>query len=338
MTKKRLKIWFDFSNPPHVNLFLPLLKHFENKGIETHSTARDFVETKGLLNKYNIKYQLFGKHGGKNRIAKIYNLVKRNIKLFQNIPEFDFNISSSFEAAQVSWLKRKPAIFFDDNEVAPNWVYSKFVKHVFIPIHIDRKLFIKDGIHDSKIIQYKGYKEHIYIADYQPDPNFMESIPFDSFITIRPENLKASYVPDKAQTIVPELINILVENGHNILYLPRYKDDHQYIKTHKQIYIPETPLNGLDVCYYSKAVLTGAGTFAREAALLGTPAISFFAGKKLLSVDQSMVESNLMHHSRDINEIIKILDHSKKKDPQIEQSKIVQKEVITLLEGIILKN
>lgn len=338
MTKEKLHVWFDFSNPPHVNLFLPLLKHFEKKGIKTHATARDFVETKGLLKKYNISYQLFGKHGGNNRFAKIYNLVKRNYKLYQNIPDFDFNISSSFEAAQVSWLKRKPAIFFDDNEVAPNWVYSKFVKHVFIPSYIDKKLFIKDGIHDSKIIQYNGYKEHIYIADYKPDPEFKKSIPFDSFVTIRPENLKASYVPDQAKSIVPELIDSLIKKGHNILYLPRYKDDHKYISKHDQIYVPDAPLNGLDVCYYSDAVLTGAGTFAREAAILGTPAISFFAGKKLLNVDASMIQSNMMYHSRNINEIMTILEKSKKGKPRFEESKRVQSEVILLLEEIILKN
>lgn len=338
MTAKKTKIWFDFSNPPHVNLFLPLLKHFEKKGVQIHCTARDFVETKGLLKKYNIDYQLFGKHGGNNRFAKIYNLVKRNFKLYQNIPEFDFNISSSFEAAQVSWLKRKPAIFFDDNEVAPNWVYSKFVKHVFIPIHIDKKLFIKDGIHDSKIVQYNGYKEHIYIADYQPDPEFKKSIPFDSFITIRPENLKASYVPDQAESIVPDLIELLIKKGRNILYLPRYADDHRYIKEHKQIYVPNEPLNGLDVCYYSDAVLTGAGTFAREAAILGTPAISFFAGKKLLSVDATMINSNMMYHSRNVNEIISILENAKKGKARFDESKMVQKEVISLLEDIILKN
>ena len=123
----------------------------------------------------------------------------------------------AFEAAQVSWLKRKPSNFFDDNEVAPNWVYSKFVKHVFIPSFIDPKLFIKDGIHQSKIIQYNGYKEHIYIADYKPDPDFKKLIPFDTFITIRPENLKASYVPDQAKSIVLNWLSINKKRTQHII-------------------------------------------------------------------------------------------------------------------------
>ena len=107
---------------------------------------------------------------------------------------------------------------------------------------------------------------------------------------------------------------------------------------HKKIFVPEGPLNGLDVCYYSDAVLTGAGTFAREAAILGTPAISFFAGKKLLSVDVSMIQSKMMHHSRNVNEIMSILESSRKGKPNFKESKKVQKEVLSLLEGIILKS
>jgi len=71
--------------------------------------------------------------------------------------------------------------------------------------------------------------------------------------------------------------------------------------------------------------------------VLGTPAISFFAGKKLLSVDASMIQSNMMHHSRNINEIMMILENSKKGKPRFEESKRVQSEVISLLEEIILK-
>ena len=51
-----------------------------------------------------------------------------------------------------------------------------------------------------------------------------------------------------------------------------------------QYFHPEEPLNGLDVCYYSKSVLTGAGTFAREAAF-GYLAVSF-SRRKTLTVDK----------------------------------------------------
>jgi predicted glycosyltransferase len=71
-----------------------------------------------------------------------------------------------------------------------------------------------------------------------------------------------------------------------------------------KFYTPESPLNGLDLCYYADAVLTGSGTLAREAACMGTTSVSFFPSSKLLSVDQYFVDQGKMLHSRDVDEII----------------------------------
>ena len=136
------------------------------------------------------------------------------------------------------------------------------------------------------------------------------------------------------QSIVPELVDVLIKKGHNILFLPRYKDDQKYVSKHKKIFVPEGPLNGLDVCYYSDAVLTGAGTFAREAAILGTPAISFFAGKKLLSVDASMIQSKMMHHSRNVNEIMSILESSRKGNQILRKVKKFRKRFFPYLKEL----
>jgi uncharacterized protein len=339
MKKEKVDIWFDFSNPPHVNLFRPLLKYFENSGLKTYSTARNFVETTGLLNKYSIKYDTFGSHGGKNRFHKVKNLIKRNIQLYKNVPEFKISISSSFEAPEISWLKKRPSIVFDDNETAPNWLYAKFAKYVIAPSVIGIENWERNGINSKKVITYTGFKEDIYIAEYVPDENFLSNIPFKKFITIRPENLYASYVSKYAISIVPDLIRLLSDQGLNILYLPRYEIDKVYTPKQSNIFIPDNPLNGLDVSFYSDAVLTGAGTFAREAAILGTPAISFFAGSQLLTVDKCMIKKGLIFHSRKVNDIINFLrlNCGNKIKLDTGRSKSVQNEVFKILSDIFNK-
>lgn len=333
-------IWFDFSNPPHVNLFLPVLKHFENKGMKVFSTAREFVETTGLLDKYKIEYRTFGSHGGKNRFLKSYNLLKRNYLLYRHIPDFRFSISSSFEAPEISWIKRRPAIIFDDNEIAPNWLYAKFVRFVIAPSIIDIADWERSGINRKKVIPYNGFKEDIYVADYEPDREFLNNLPFKSFVTVRPENLFAAYVPKNSKSIVPELVEALTLEGYNILYLPRYEIDRKYVSQSSNIYIPDKPLNGLDVCFYSDAVLTGAGTFSREAAILGTPAVSFFAGDQLLTVDRKMVNDGMAFHSRSVQELLSFIGKNPKieKNLDLRRSKKVQTEVFNILDNIILKN
>ena len=336
MKSTPVDIWFDFANPPHVNLFRPLLKHYQGQDRICYCTAKHFAETIGLLKKYGIKYRLFGQHAGKGRLKKIIALLSRNIEMISRVPDFKICICSSFEAVQIAWLKGRTSIMFDDNEIAPNWLYSKFVSHVFTPAVIDKKYFIKSGISAKKIIQYDGFKEDIYLADYQPDPTFLKKLPFKQFITVRPENIFASYVPKDAQSITPNLIAALLAEGYNILYLPRYEIDSSYVKgRHPNIFIPDAPLNGLDVCYYSQAVLTGAGTFAREAALLGTPAVSFFAGEQLLSVDQALISDTKMFYSRDVTTILSYLARSQKRDHDRMKSKTVQQQVFSLIDDCL---
>jgi hypothetical protein len=156
-------------------------------------------------------------------------------------------------------------------------------------------------------------------------------------VTVRPENILASYVPDHTRSIVPELIRSLITKGFNVLYLPRYEMDHSYIEKLDNVFIPKAPLNGLDVCYYSSAVLTGAGTFAREAAVLGTPAVSFFAGKDLLSVDKHLIKEKKMFYSRTPSDIISYLSTVKKR-PFINTNSLYVKEcVIEKLKSIFVQ-
>ena len=161
----------------------------------------------------------------------------------------------------------------------------------------------------------------------------MEQLPFQDFITIRPENLKASYVPKDSTTIVPQLFETFKDR--NILFLPRYEEEKKYAEGYTNIWYPDGPLPGLDVCYYSKAMLTGAGTFAREAALLGVPAVSFFPSPVFLSVDEAMQKLGIEFKSRDPQTIKDYVDSAQKTEASTERSKAVQQEVFDIIDGII---
>ena len=82
-------------------------------------------------------------------------------------------------------------------------------------------------------------------------------------------------------------------------------------------------------------MLTGAGTFAREAALLGVPAVSFFPSPVFLSVDEAMQELGIEFKSRDPQAIRQYVDTAARKLAATERSKTVQKEVFDIIDGII---
>ncbi len=302
-------IWFDITNVPHVNFLLPIIRKYDGE-FDMIFTVRDFAETKGLFEKRIGKpYILAGQHQGGNKIKKLLGLFKRIALFYKQVPNFDIKISVGGDSSSpVAWSKRKLSVTFDDNETSPNWMYALFTHLAFWPKVINptilRKQFFKKNLY-----QYNGYKEDFYLADYQPNPAFLEQLPFEHYVVVRPENIKASYV-EGHQSIVPELLKQLDAQGYNILFLPRYESDRNYAEGIKNIYIPTETINGLDACYYADAILTGAGTMAREAACLGVPSVSFFAGAHLLAVDQSMVDAGKMFYSRDVNEIIQYINNS----------------------------
>ena len=332
-----MKIWIDITNTPHVNVLMPIIRHLEKKH-DLIITARNFSETIPLLKKNGIQPIIIGEYKGKSRIKKALGLIGRVIKMRKEIPSFDigFSLGGNYTST-ISWLRKKPSIVFSDNDISFKVPAFKFGSDFIFPKYFDSTgLEKKYKIKKNQIHKFDGFKEDIYIASFKPDKNFLKELPFNEFITIRPENLKASYVPKNSATIVPELFKVF--KNENILFLPRYEEEKLYAKGYDNIFIPKGPLSGLDVCYNTKAMLTGAGTFAREAALLGIPAVSFFPGNTFLTVDVIMQEKGWEFKSRSPKEIKKYLSNSEKRDSQINRSFAVQKSVLSIFDEILVKH
>ncbi len=327
-----MKIWFDITNTPQVHFLLAILMGLEEKGFKDFSlTARDFSETKNLLSKKtDIPFKTIGQHKGKNLAKKATGLVSRFFEVYKSVKCFDVSLSCGSESAiWSSFLKGKKSIAYGDNDLAKQWTYGYFVTKALFPKSISKKVLTRQGLWSNKLYQYDGLKEHVYIANYVPDNNFLSSLPFEKYVVVRPENIQANYASGAStMSITPNLLKQLNEKGENILYLPRYKSDSLYADGIKNIYIPSNPINGLDACYFSRGVFTGAGTFAREAACLGVPSFSFFLGKKLLAVDKGLVDRNKMFFSRNPDELVKHFLASSNSIADLKKALSVKDEVI----------
>lgn len=339
--KKRV-IWFDLTNVPHVNFLLPIVHKYENE-CEFVFSLRDFAETKSLFEKRIGKpFIEVGDHKGGSKLRKVWGVVERIFALDKAIPYFDVKISCGGDASSiVAWKRGKVSVTFDDNEKAPNWRYAPFSNLAFWPKVVPTEKLRKQ-LFKKNLFQYNGYKEDFYLADYQPNPDFLKQLPFEHYVVVRPENIKANYVEGR-KSIVPELLKALDAEGYNILFLPRYDFDKDYAKGIKNIYIPKEAVNGLDACYYADAILTGAGTMAREAACLGVPSVSFFAGSHLLTVDQSLVDQGKMFFSRDVNAIMDFVRAAKDRTfvarggglDGLARCKAVQAEIFAKLDEVL---
>ena len=333
-----MKFWFDITNTPQVHLLIAILNALDSDDNEFKITTRDFAETIKLLEqKTNLPYEIIGNYEKGNILKKGSKLINRFLETRKTVKDFDVSISCGSESAVWnSFLKNKKSIAFGDNDLAKQWTYGMFVSHVLFPKSIPTKILTKQGISKKKIYQYNGFKEHIYLADFVPNKNFKHDLPFDNYVVVRPENVNANYVrQNKDISITAGLLKKLTENGSNVLYLPRYPADFEFAEGLKNIYIPKSAINGIDACYFSDAVFTGAGTLAREAACLGVPSFSFFAGGKLLAVDSDLISQGKMYFSRDASKLYQHYLKSEKKEAELSVAKGVKKEVMSKLNEFI---
>jgi len=338
---RKTKIWIDIITPSEVLFFNSLISSLSADFLITIAKHAENVHLSKIL---HMKGMSVGCHPAEKGMLKYIGVLKRIFSLLRQLNYFDvaFTFQNPYPVF-LSKIMRKKVINFADNDSA--WILFnreigeltfKHSDYLICPKAIPIDNLIRLGADKDHIIQFNGYKEDIYVADYTPDPNFRQKIPFREFIVIRPEALFAVYLREKG-TIVPQLLKILSKENINIVFLPRNERERSYAKN-LSVYIPQKPINGLDLCWYSHVVLTGSGSLAREAACLGVHAVSFYPGK-LLSVDKQLIKEGKIFHSRDPYEIAEYvsLHYGKRKRSKIntEKSKKVKMEVIKILEEVL---
>ena len=338
-------IWIDIINPSHPLFFKPLINELKKNHTIT-ITLRERGETVKLAKQFGLSGETIGKDY-EHPIKKTWSLISRTFALSYKLKKFDCSIS--FEnpmSIMVSKLKNKKSILLLDNDlkykIKGNF-FQEFESRIKLKadcILIPRACENTFYKHDTKnhIVSYNGYKEDFYIADYKPDNKFLGKLPFEEYVIVRAEALASFYV-NKKESIVRQLFDLLRKENVNVLFLPRDKSDFKY-KINKNVFILKEPVNGLDLIYYSNAVLTGSGTMAREAACMGKTAVSFFPSDTLLSVDRQLVKEKKMLHSRDPKEIIEyvVSNYGKKRRVYLERSKLVKKDIIKMIKTCIDKS
>src|SRR6202043_2089682 len=102
----------------------------------------------------------------------------------------------------------------------------------------------------------------------------------------------------ESEILFAETLRLLSSNPHvRAVTLPRnarqgeqLKADWKDLIASGQMLVPNAPLNGLNLIWFSDLVVSGGGTMNREAAALGVPVYSIFRGR-IGAVDRYLAES-----------------------------------------------
>lgn len=292
-----MKIWFDLSNSPHINLFAALIKDLM-RDHQVIITCRPLANTIDLLDLHKFDYTVVGKHYGGKLTSKIlgYPVRVKQLYSFLKKQKPDVAISqSSFHSPITAKMLGIPAIYMNDNEHAMGNIPSfVFATRILIPEFLDRKKVHKQWAKDSKIIQYPGVKEGIYLWNAEIPESKSEKI-----VYVRPEPWIAQYYKG-ALNFMDDML-LFLKDKYKIVLLPRGKDQALHYEQPKfeGIRVLNKPLTLEEIASNCRLFIGAGGTMTREMAVLGIPTISVYQDT-LLDVDQYLIDHGMMIHKPDL--------------------------------------
>lgn len=265
-------------------------------------TARDFAQTVELAQAAGLDPIVIGAFGGRALAGKAGNLIGRAAALARWARGQRFELALSHNSyAQVAAARflSIPATTMMDYEHQPaNHLAFRLASRVIVPRAFPEDELRRYGAKAGKVRRYAGTKEDVYLADFTPDPRFIESLTElgihaeDILVVVRPPARDALYHRFDNELFDELLRRLGGRAGVKVILLPRTEAQRTEFAARAaeggNMIVPRTALDGANLIAASDLVVSAGGTMNREAAALGVPAVTISAAR-WAAVDEELV-------------------------------------------------
>jgi len=295
-----MKLWLDLANSPHALFFGPIVRILRDAGQEVLTTSRHFGNTLEVARLMGFEPVVIGHHAGRGFVRKTANLLGHASRLARWARDKGFDLAlshNSYSQAVAARLAGVPFITFMDYEGQPaNRIAFSLARAVFVPEAFPVETARKQGA--RRVIRYPGFKEEVYLADYRPGPSPYEEMglsPDEIIVLARGPAPYAAYGRENA--VFASVVRGLLARGARVVLLPRTAEQAEWGRALGAL-IPGKAYYGPDLVWHADLVVGAGGTVTREAALLGVPSFTVFAGS-LGAVDLKLIGMGLLFDLRD---------------------------------------
>jgi predicted glycosyltransferase len=296
-----MHIWIDLANSPHVPFFHALIPEFMARGHTVEISARNFAQTVELATKAGLMAHVIGGHGGRSITGKAGNLVGRAAALRKWARDRGFDLAVSHNSyaqiAAAAALGIKAVTLMDYEHQPANHLAFRLASKVIVPRAFPAAELRKYGASTRKVKRYDGMKEDVYLADFIPDPGFAETLhklgvaERDVLVVARPPAREALYHRFENKLFDELLSQLSSRSEVKTILLPRSDAQREEFESRKlpNVIMPRVALDGSNLIAAADLVISAGGTMNREAAVLGVPAASVYAGK-WAAIDEELVK------------------------------------------------
>jgi hypothetical protein len=293
-------VWIDLANSPHVLFFQPVIAELHRRGVHTVVSARDFAQTVELCGLLGVEMEVVGKHGGAGLAGKAGNLAARvrALRSFARKHSPSVAVShNSYAQAVAGRTLRIPVVTAMDYEFQPaNHLAFRCSGLVVVPDVFPLDILRRQGAKAGKVWRYPGLKEEIALAGFEPDAGYLRGMGIDDtriVVVVRPPADMALYHRFENPLFAELLVHLeaLRRDGRaSVILLARTPAQAASLESEGfgDLVWKDKPLDGRRLISSADAVISAGGSMNREAAVLGTPAYSIYAGK-LAAVDRALV-------------------------------------------------
>ena len=310
-----MHIWIDLDNSPHAQFFPPIIGRLEEAGYQVLLTARRFGQVEEIAQSHGLHPVVIGRHKTPHFfVTRAAATVLRGLRLAvyarRTRPAIAVNHGSRAQVI-AAWLLGIPVMAIYDYEFVYSELFSRMATKLLVPETIPTDTLQRQHVDLSKVIRYPGFKENVYLSGWHNSPRVMEDLKLDPgrlIITVRPPATWAHYQDPFSEVLFRALVERLRgDRDAQVVVLPRTQEQGERLKScygmrSAPFQVSDRSVDALSLMAHSDAVLSGGGTMAREAAIIGTPAYSLFAGKPG-AVDAALERDGRLTILRRIDEV-----------------------------------
>ncbi len=339
VTAKR--VWIDLENSPHVPFFVPIILELERAGCEVILTARDFAQTRELVERAGLNARIVGGEYGNNTIIKTFGLLSRALRLAWMMRGKRISLAvghGSRGLLLAARMLRVPVLELYDYEGASVRVFNRLSNFVMTPEAIPFSKLEKLRLPKEKHLTYPGLKEDVYASDFKPNENIISELGLDPtriIITIRPPSRTAHYRSEESFRLFDGIMKLIGDRDDvQIVILPRGRAGSADPRIASNVIIPEHAVDGMNLLYHSDLVISGGGTMNREAAALGISTVTIFKGP-MGAVDQWLIDGGKMIAIDNAEEILPMLKKRKRIEVtnSLDAKKVIVDAILKIANG-----
>jgi predicted glycosyltransferase len=299
-----MRVWVDLANSPHVAIFEPLVEALHARGDEVVLTVRDHAQTLDLAERAFGRGVVIGSQSPTGRVAKGWAIVERSFRLyrFARAVAPDVALShGSYSQLIAARAARIGAVTMMDYEHQPaNHLSFRLAQRVVVPEVFPEDALERFGAARASVVRYPGFKEELYLGRASSDGAVLREIglvPDAVIIVFRPPPEGALYHRMDNERFERLLDEATSHAELQTVILPRRPEQAEPYLRRPGVIVPNRPVDGRALLLCADLMIGAGGTMNREAALLGTPTYTMFAGK-LAAVDAALIEQGLMFDLR----------------------------------------